>query len=196
MFRVSLAAAALVVTPALAETTLLDIPSGSGSEINWSSLETGLNGVPFSVEHSGMTWRGGGHATEGVVRAWDSDANAPATGLVTFRADEGWAFDSIHFDVSGFKQYQRQARVQVWFDGDLFRDYLWNFNGNSTLIHFGTGLETPVSEITIGLTYFDGVQYAAGLDNIEIGSFSTVPAPGAMALLGLAGVVGNRRRRG
>lgn len=189
-----IAALSCAATASAELVTLCDISSGSASDINW--ISNGNAVVPFAIESSGMTWRGGGHATDGVVRAWDSEANAPAIGAVTFTADEGWLFERLHFDVSGFKEYERQADVRIFLDGELFRDYTWNFNGNDTLIHWGMDLASPVSTISIELEYYDGVQYAAGLDNIELGSFSTVPAPGVLALLGIAGVAGNRRRRG
>lgn len=189
-----IAALSCAATASAELVTVCDISSGSASSIDWISDGNVL--VPFSIDSSGMTFRGSGHATTGVVRAWDSEANAPGIGSVTFTADEGWLFDRLHFDVSGFQQYDRQADIRIFLDGELFRDYTWNFNGNDTLIHWGMDLASPVSTISIELEYYGGVQYAAGLDNIELGSFSTVPAPGALALLGLAGVSGTRRRRG
>lgn len=195
-----IAVAGLFVASATADLKLLDIPSGTPGtpDFVWSSSGgSGFSQQPFTIESESLVWRGAGHATEGVVRAWDYEEDTAATGLVTFTAVEGYSFERLHFDVSGFMQYERQAAIQIYLDGELFRDYVWNFNGNSTLTHWGATFEDQLgvpnpSEISISLTYFDGVQYAAGLDNIEL---TAVPGPGALALLGVAGVVGRRRRR-
>ena len=192
------AAAVIVAASASADMMLLDIPTGTPGtpDFVWS---TGGDGITesFLIESESLVWRGGGHATDGVVRAWDYENDAPATGVVTFTALEGWVFERLEFDISGFKEYEREASVQIYLEGELFRDFLWNFDGNSTLIHWGASFESQLgvdnpNQISIAISYFDGVQYAAGLDNIRI---STVPAPGALALLGLAGIVGGRRRR-
>lgn len=193
-----IATAVVVAASASAEMMLLDIPTGTPGtpDFAWSTSGNGLT-ESFLIESESLVWRGGGHATDGVVRAWDYESDAPATGVVTFTAAEGWLFDRLEFDVSGFKEYERQASVQIYLEGELFRDFLWNFDGNSTLIHWGASFESQLGidnpdQISIAISYFDGVQYAAGLDNIKI---STVPAPGALALLGVAGIVGGRRRR-
>ncbi len=194
-----IAAAGLLIGSANADLKMLDIPTGSPGTpwFEWSSGGGDGNGFlePFMIESESLVWRGGGHATDGVVRAWDYENQVAATGMVTFTANPGFSFERLHFDVSGFREYERQASVQIILDGEIFRDYVWDFNGNSTLIHWGATFESQLgvpnpTQISIAISYFDGVQYAAGLDNIEI---TAIPAPGAVALLGVAGL-GRRRR--
>ncbi len=182
---VSLAAAATAET-----NFMLDIPSGSGTNIDWSS-SAGIEAMPFSLESEHMNFRLGGFATEGVVRAWDFDNDVNVRGKIFLTAAEGYVFTSISFDLSGFKEYESEARFKVKLNGELWKDKIWSFDGNQDLIHRDWDLDGPVTSIEIVLENLNDAAFT-GLDNINLG---TVPAPGAVALLGLAGVVGSRRRR-
>lgn len=185
-------AATVLAASANAETSfLLDIPSGSGTNIEWSST-AGLEAMPFSIDSEHMNYRLGGFATEGVVRAWDFDTDENARGKIFLTAAEGFSFTSISFDLSGFKDYESEARFKVKLNGELWKDKIWSFSGNTDLIHKDWEFDGPVTSLEIVLQNLNDNAFT-GLDNINIG---TVPAPGAVALLGLAGVVGTRRRRG
>jgi hypothetical protein len=186
-------AAAVLAASASAETSrfLLDIPSGTGTNIDWSST-AGLEAMPFSIDSEFMNFRLGGFATEGAVRAWDFDSDTNTRGKIFLTATEGYSFTSISFDLSGFKTYESEARFKVKLNGELWKDKTWSFSGNTDLIHKDWEFDAPVTSIEIVLQNLNDDAFT-GLDNINIG---TVPAPGAVALLGLAGLVGNRRRRG
>ena len=185
----------VVCGTAHADLHTLDIASGSGTQIDWMSVEAGLGGVPFSVASSNLNFKEHGFATQGVVRAWDFEASQNAMGVLTLTAAEGHAFDSFGFDLSGKWQDFSHAQIGIYLDGELWRFGSWHLNGNSTLVEKFWAIEGGATEIRLELSNLTN-NAAAGLDNIEIGSFSTVPAPGALALLGLAGVAGTRRRRG
>lgn len=189
-----LAASASLAVAAVsaAETThLLDIPTGSGTNISWSSL-AGVNEMPFSISSEHMNFRLGGFATEGVVRAWDFENDTNVRGKIFLTAGEGIEFTSIAFDLSGFKEYASEARFKVKLNGELWKDKTWSFDGNSDLIQKSWSVGEGVTSIEIVLQNLNDNAFH-GLDNISIG---TVPAPGAVALLGLAGLTGTRRRRG
>lgn len=185
-----LAVACLAAAASAETSTLLDIPSGSGSDIQWSS-SAGLEGIPFTIESENVSFRGGNHATYGVVRAWDVENDSDATAKIDLTAAEGFAFTSISFDLSGFKTYASTARFKIYTDSGLWIDKTWSFNGNSTLIHKDWVLPEESSSIRIRLINLSGTPYN-GLDNIGLG---TVPAPGALGLLGVSGLVGRGRRR-
>lgn len=185
-------AALAAASTATAEVShLLDIPTGSGTNIEWSS-SAGLEAMPFSIESENMNFRLGGFATEGVVRAWDFDTDTNVRGKIFLTAAEGVEFTSIAFDLSGFKEYASEARFKVKLNGELWKDKIWSFDGNTDLIQKDWSLGEGVTSIEIVLQNLNDNAFT-GLDNINIG---TVPAPGAIALLGVAGVVGTRRRRG
>ena len=92
-----------------------------------------------------------------------------------------------------------------WFDGDGSNGGgpqggtgLVNYDLNDTYTEFGTaGMVAPATadsvfiQIRIVTGAFDGAEGSAFIDDV---SFSLVPAPGALALLGLAGLAGRRRR--
>lgn len=189
---VPLAVAALCAGTASAEvsSTMLDIPSGSGSDIQWSS-SAALEAIPFSIDAENVAFRGGNHATFGVVRAWDVENNSDATAKIDLTANDGFMFTSISFDLSGFKTYASSARFKIYTDSGLWIDKTWSFDGNSTLIHKEWFLPEESSTLRIRLINLSGTPYN-GLDNIGIG---TVPAPGALALLGVSGLLGGGRRR-
>ena len=181
-----------VASAATAETRhLLDIPSGSGTDISWSSA-AGVDSMPFEIASEHMNFRFGGFATEGVVRAWDYENDENAKGKVFFEAAEGVEFTSFAFDLSGFKEYDSVARLKIKLNGETWKDKTWSFDGNSTLIQKAWVLGEGITSIEIVLQNLEGGAFH-GLDNMNIG---TVPAPGVLALLGIAGVAGNRRRRG
>jgi hypothetical protein len=71
-------------------------------------------------------------------------------------------------------------------------------NGTGTYIFsvssFGGGYNaTSITALAFGLVTLDG---GSGGASVTFDSFTYVPAPGALALLGVAGLVGSRRRRG
>lgn len=191
---------ALAATAALAAAStasaevshLLDIPTGNGTNIEWSSA-AGLEAMPFTIDSEYMNFRQGGFATEGVVRAWDTVNDESVRGKIYLTAAEGVEFTSIAFDLSGFKDYSTSVRFKLRVNDELWKDKTWSFDGNTDLLQKDWALDEGVTSLTIVLENLEGHAFAGGLDNINIG---TVPAPGAIALLGLAGVVGNRRRRG
>lgn len=183
-----------VAASASAETvSVLDIPSGNGSDIQWSSQD-GFNSDPFEIVHEHVVWRGGNHATYGVVRAWDDVNDVNTWGKIDLYADEGVSFTSLGFDISGFKEYESTARMKIYVGDDKIFDQTWDFFGNSTLVHedlaWNIG-DHDSSRIRIRLFNVSGDPYN-GLDNLNIG---TVPAPGALALLGIAAGMKSRRRR-
>ncbi len=189
---VTLAATGMFACSALAETsgTMLDIPSGYQNDITWRGA--GLNGIPFVIASENFAFKQNDFATQGVVRAWDYEENANAKAKLWLTAAEGFSLTSLSFDISGFKDFESTARLKVYVDGVLFKDKAWSFDGNSTLMHRVWDFGIEASEVRITLENLNGSPYT-GLDNINIG---TVPAPGAVALLGLAGIAGIRRRRG
>lgn len=191
-FRLLSAAVAVVglgSSAASANMTLLDIPSGSGESIDWSS-QAGLSDMPFSIASQDMSFKLLNFATLGNIRAWDSDEDVDRRGKVWFTANESTSLTSLSFDISGLSDYDATAWVKIYLDGQLYQDYTWNFSGNDTLIHVDLEFEAPVSEIRLTMKNMTGRAHT-GIDNIEVG---TVPAPGALALLGLAGLTGRRRR--
>lgn len=189
------AAAIAVAAPAAfasAELTLLDIPSGSGESIDWSSSQ-GLAEMPFSITSQDMSFKQLNFATLGNIRAWDSELGVDKRGKVWFTAAEDVALTSLSFDISGLSDYDATAWVKIYLDGQLYEDYTWDFEGNSTAFRMNFEFDEPVNEVRLTMKNLTGYAHT-GIDNIELGAIN-IPAPGAVALLGLAGLVGGRRRR-
>ncbi len=193
--RFLFATVAVVVTaPAVASAseTLLDIPSGNQDDIVWSSSPTGLSELDFDISHEFIAFSLENWATPGNVYAWDWNTNTSRIGTITFDADEDTLISINGFDLSGWGQYADSAAwVRVVADGETVFEESFFFDGNLGTADLGFDFGYA-SQFQIQLENI-GQWASVGIDNIEIGSMS-VPAPGALALLGLAGIVGNRRR--
>ncbi len=169
---------------------MFDIPSGYQHDIIWSSSAGLANGI--DVRSDNMAFKRNGFASEGVVRAYDYNTNTNQKGKVWFDAAEGVSLTSMTLDISGFLDRDSTARLKVYLDGELFKDKTWSFTGMDSAMTRIWDFGREVSSVRLTLENLNGSPYT-GLDNI---AFTTVPAPGALALLGLAGLVGSRRRRG
>lgn len=149
--------------------------------------------MPISIVSQDMSFKQLNFATPGNIRAWDSDAGVDRRGKVWFTAADDYSLTSLAFDISGLSDYAATAWVKIYLDGELYKDYTWDFEGNSTFFRMSFEFEAPVNEVRLTMKNMTGYAHT-GLDNIELGAMN-IPAPGAVALLGLAGFTGSRRRR-
>jgi hypothetical protein len=165
--------------------------------LDFASPESWLNDDPrFAVSTTNLHWWGAGYATEGVLFAWDHDGEntGPAVGRLGIDAAEGFVIEGVSFDLSGYRSIAASARFEILVDGELVQTGDYDFEGDTS--HFTIALE-PVSGTSFEIVFDNYFRSSyVGLDNVSFNVFNAAPAPGAMALLSLAGVVGNRRRRG
>ncbi len=191
--KLSIFAIAVFSGGAAADMVLLDLPSGNQHDIVWSS-QSGLADFGFDISSEYVAFSQDNWATPGNVYAWDWTSYSSRIGSITFDAHPDSLISLEGFDLSGFGSYAESAAwIRVRRDGELVFENDFYFNGllgtENLSFDFGTGSQFVIEIENIG-------QWASvGVDNIAINS-STVPAPGALALLGLAGVARNRRRRG
>ena len=183
-------AGATVSATVLADTVMFDIPSGYHNDVQWSSYQNAKQET-ILVDSEYIAFKENGFAFEGAVRAWDHASGANEKGKIYFDAMEGWHMSGIAFDVSGFKEFESSVRLKVVIDGNVFKDKTWSFSGNEDSRSKSWDFGSEVSNVKIVIENLNGSPYT-GFDNI---AFSAVPAPGALALLGVAGIVGGRRRR-
>ena len=186
-------AVAILPGLAMAEMSLLDIPSGEQNSTNfeWSSQSGLMRGFDVSSEH--MNFQDLGHwATPGNIFAYDYSTNSSQVGSVLFTADAGNSVSLRALDVSGWSTYSASAELRILADGELVFEELFEMRGKIDFANLAFESITG-SEIRVELENVANV--GVGLDNFVIET-SAVPAPGALALLGIAGVVGSRRRRG
>ena len=192
VFVTTLAAGSLASTVS-AGVTLLDIPSGYQNDVVWSSSQAGFDGPDFSIQSQFMAFSEDNWATPGNVYAWDWDTYTSQVGTVTFTANEGSFLRLSEFNVSGWGDYLASAaEIRIFADDELVFGSEFRFAGSaeSELV----GLDSVMaSSYRIELENI-GQWASIGLDNLVIQT-STVPAPGAIALLGLAGAATSRRRR-
>ena len=172
---------------------LLDIPSGYRNQVVWSSSQGGFDGPNFSIQSQYMAFSEDNWATPGNVYAWDWDTYTSKVGSATFTADEGYMLRLAELNVSGWGDYlESAAEIRIFADDQLVFDseFLLAGSSESELVRLDSMM---ASSYRIELENI-GQWASVGLDNIVIQT-SAVPAPGALALLGLSGIVGFRRRR-
>ena len=123
--------------------------------------------------------------------------NGGVTELGDITKTDGTDFDSIDFQVShGFGGNQIWVWMQVYNDGGLIAEFDFDVIGGTYIGVTGGGFD----QILVG-SYADGATRdehdpanlnAIAIDNMNAG---IIPAPGALAVLGLAGLTARRRRR-
>ncbi|MCP4833192.1 MAG: PEP-CTERM sorting domain-containing protein [Phycisphaera sp.] len=183
--RLAAMLAAAVAAAASAETVTLDF----ASDEDWG----GFNGQ-YDVSAENLHWWGDGYATEGVLFGWDhaSENPGPAIGSLAIFAAAGFEVGGVSFDLSGYREVAASATYDFLVDGVSVASGDLDFEGDSSL--FEIDLDPVMgSSVEIVLDNYYRPSYV-GLDNVTF-SINAVPAPGALALLGVAGIVGGRRRR-
>jgi len=193
---VGVAVAASLCSAASADTFLLDIPDGVGTDITWSS-ESGAVGSFFDISAEHLNFYATGYGTPGVVFAWDyasQPGGVDAVGsleLSVFDPSE-MLLSGVAFDISGYLDRESNSAVRVYADDSVVFEADFSLAGASEVatvaVEFGAS-----SSVRIELENTSPWAWT-GLDNIAV-SGAAVPAPGALALLGVAGIVGGRRRR-
>ena len=122
--------------------------------------------------------------------------NGGANDLDTITRTDGEDFQALEMHVShGFGGSTIFVWIQAFLDGGLVDEFDVNIQGG-TLV----GLKGTFDQVLMGSDGDAATRdqhnplnlNAIALDNV---TFGQIPAPGAIALLGLAGVVGRRRRR-
>ena len=191
--NISFIAVAAISGAAAAEEVLLDIPDGNQHDIVWSS-QSGVVDFGFDISSEHIAFSQDNWATPGNVYAWDWETYTNQIGTITFDAHVDTLISLDGFDLSGFGSYAESAAwIRVHRDGELVFEDDFFFDGNlgtaDLSFDFGSGSQFMIEIENIG------PWASVGVDNIEMSSM-TVPAPGALALLGIAGVAGSRRRRG
>ena len=214
-----LAALALFATTASAAMTNLAISTFDSSIDGWSVRDT-VNG---NVTYFSPLWTAAGGMPDGHIQFSDISpggyvfeaSNAFSGDLSQALNDGGVSFDWMADQI----QDGKRASVILWRDtvrlwagsapdpaAGVWHSFDFAFNTNvAWQIDYGSGSQlattADLSYVLSGVTGMDitgetwtGMVETTWLDNPRIYA-RIVPAPGAMALLGLAGLAGARRRR-
>ena len=181
-------ASALLATAASGDMVVLDFATDGG----WANADD-----RYSVSTTNLHWWGGGYATDGILFAYDHDSETPGPGIgsLVVEAADGYLVQGLSFDLGGYGEVLASARYDILVDGELLASGDLDFEGASSLftIDFGVDVEAGSAFEIVFDNYYRPAY--VGLDNVAF-NIVNVPAPGALALLGIAGVAGSRRRRG
>ena len=166
--------------------------TANGQTVAVEDFNSGVSGTPVTltgspVPASGITWT----------------ASAPSNGLVT---DGGTvrtaaATDALVFDFApGVQGIGGNIYTSVLGEGSSFAfievtladgvSYFGNSNNAQMFIGFYSDT-TSIAKLTITVYQVDGAPSYATVDNL----YFAVPAPGALALLAAAGLIGGHNRR-
>ena len=198
---VAVAIAASLPGAVMADTILLDIPDGDGTDIVWTS-GGGAKASFFDISSQNLNFYEPDYGTPGIVFAWDYEnvdeehpfgTNSLGTLDLTSADPSQFLIGSVSFDISGYLSNASASTITVWADDDLVFQGDYVLAGNSEIESVLVNFTDGASVVRIGLQNTSPWAWT-GLDNILVTSM-TVPAPGALALLGVAGIVGKRRRR-
>jgi hypothetical protein len=110
------------------------------------------------------------------------DFTEGTTGLFTFNGFDGWSDDSQFFDA--------QVTAIGWLEGATVYSEGFLMTDNTWSTFVSANSDVVIDRLQISLVINDASTLA--VDNFV---FTTVPAPGALALLAGAGLVSVRRRR-
>jgi MYXO-CTERM domain-containing protein len=171
---------------------MLDLPEGEQNSTNfvWSSTPGLMGGFEISSEH--FNYQDLGYwATPGNIFAYDFETNTSQIGRIVMDADEGRIIELFALDVSGWSNSSATSELRVFVDGEMAYQEVFAMTGQ---VDFANLEFEGISGSVIEIELENLVNVGIGLDNIFISS-TAVPAPGALALLGVAGIVGGRRRR-
>lgn len=151
------------------------ITSGSWVFTGHQYIPSGLDGLTYFILNSVYN-HGGPHE-------WAIEMHMdPTTGMVNENVHDP---DGVHAAPIVYDAWV-EIRVEFDLDADTFDAYY-----NSAMI--GTGTWTTANYPTKAFANVD--LYAPHEEPVYWDNFSLVPAPGVLAMLGIAGLVGTRRRR-
>lgn len=149
-----------------------------------------MSGFEASSEY--FNFQDFGHwATPGNIFADDYGTDSSQVGRIILDAKEDRMIELLALDVSGWSIFSETSELHVFVDREMAYQEVFAMSGQVDFANLDfEGISGGVIEIDLENLVSVGV----GLDNILI-STTAVPAPGAIALLGVAGLVGGRRRR-
>ena len=171
--------------------TTYGLPSGWSQQTLASSFTAGASTTIANSSQYGFV-RGGGGSTNSTANGHNTNLDTGGTGMgytVTCLLDAGYmpaGGDTINLITVMFRQVNISTLPtsdQYWLNGYNFsqRNSTFTYNAATSVWDLATTNNNGWDEFTSGT--FD--QFSAAV----------VPAPGALALLGVAGLAGGRRRR-
>lgn len=196
---VAVAIAASLPGAVMADTILLDIPDGNGTDIVWTS-GGGAKSSLFDISSQNLNFYESGYGTLGVVYAWDEaavDEDHPygtnATGILDLTALDPLSrmISAVNFDISGYLNYESNSMVRVYADDELVFEDDFSLAGADEIALISANFGAA-SSVRIELDNTSPWAWT-GLDNITVSSIA-VPGPGGLAIAAIFGL-GRRRRR-
>lgn len=174
-----------IAASAAAETVVLDFASDDFF---------GPTDDRFLVDPLRLDWTEGNgeFATDGVLTAVSTGPGANGILFVESTGDE--LLELISFQIGGHASTTASAvlGLHIWENDswNFVEQESYTFAGNEDLFDFNVSESILAEKFAIVLVNAEGLG-GVGLDNV---SFNVTPTPGALALLGLAGFAGRRRR--
>ena len=179
--------------------------SVAGAGLTWDSANA-LNSVQFAFGYEDPITFSGAASMSAVSASFGSDSGSvTAASSSGFSASLTYAVggaDALYMSVVRYFTVTGSADIQIW-GNNVASDGIWRIydaQGGDAIV--------PI-DVLEGVSYSQAISLGAGQYALEMltspgselgssgtfGNFTIVPAPGAVALVGVAGLVGARRRR-
>lgn len=179
--------------------------SVAGAGLAWDSANAN-NSVQFDFGYEEPITFSGAASMSAVSASFGSDSGSVTAATASgFSASLTYAVggaDALYLSVVRYFTVTGSADIQIW-GSNVVSDGIWRIydaQGGDAIV--------PI-DVLEGTSYSQTVSLSAGQYAVEMltspatafgssgtfGNFTIVPAPGAMALVGVAGLLGARRRR-
>lgn len=134
-----------------------------------------------------------------VIDSWDSTNGSPSPDLWRIEIGDDFYFETTFANTSGNVNYSNSAAAIYEGGGSLgwsgYAERAYDFGLEPQIQNIPhTADDLTIRIYAHGAGWQGGGDESWGIDNLGV-SVSTIPAPGALALLGVSGLVASRRRR-
>lgn len=129
------------------------------------------------------------------IDSWDGIGGSPGPDAFEIRVDGTAVWNYVFASASGSSNYPGAATAAGGYGWNSYNEWVYSLTNEAALTDIAhTADSARIEFVAVGPGWQGGFDESFGIDNVEV-TVDAIPAPGAVALAGIAGLVGLRRRR-